>query len=203
MHIVLVDSQDSFAHNLVSSFRAAGADVTVLQSATTDPAKVIDCRPDRLVIGPGPGTPEDAGCVIELVGALAHRMPILGVCLGHQAIAQSFGGSIVRQAPVHGHATPVFHDHSPLFDGVPDGHPMGRYHSLVVSERDLPAELRVTARASDGSIMALAHRSLPIQGVQFHPESVLSGRLGERILANFMHARRVLAPDMPATASAK
>ena len=206
MRLLLVDSYDSFTHNLVQAFRALDADVHVVQSDRIDVGGIRAIAPDALVLGPGPGRPEESGCLVEAVRAVSPQVPTLGVCLGHQAIGLAFGGSVVRHAVVHGHATAVHHDGTGVFEGLADGVEMTRYHSLVVS--DLPDCLRVTARSADGAIQGLVHRSLPIHGVQFHPESVLSGAAGTRLLANFLaiaavarrRAARSTEAAFPATA---
>lgn len=206
MRLLLVDSYDSFTHNLVQAFRGLGAVVDVVQSDQTSPAAVRhQHRPDLLVLGPGPGRPEDAGCLVSLVRELADTTPILGVCLGHQAIGLAFGGDVVRHQVVHGHAPPTHHHGTGIFRGVPQAAPLTRYHSLVVDRSTLPDCLEVTAWADDGAILGLAHRSLEVNGVQFHPESVLSGEAGMRVLDNALdRARPVLsgrtAPALPATA---
>lgn len=141
-------------------------------------------RADAVVLGPGPGRPEEAGCLLAAVPGLVGRVPLLGVCLGHQALALALGGSLRLHEPVHGHATPIVHDGSGLFEGLPQHVPMTRYHSIVVDR--VPEALRVCARASDGTIQGLTHRSAPAWGVQFHPESVLSGSPGAALLARFV-----------------
>ncbi len=185
MRLLMVDAHDSFTHNLVQAFRALGARVEVVLADRVT-ARELATRPaDAVVFGPGPGRPEDAGCVVDGVRTLAGRVPVLGVCLGHQAIGLAFGGRVIRHRVVHGHATPIHHDGTGLFQGLPPGVPMTRYHSLVVDPAALPPCLRVTAWSDDGAIQGLAHRRLPVHGVQFHPESVLSGEAGLRLLANF------------------
>ena len=186
--MVLVDSWDSFTYNLSGAFSSLGADVEVVQSESTSPAEVCDMSPDFVVLGPGPGHPAESGCLVELVGALGGRIPMLGVCLGHQAIGLAFGARVRHHDAVHGHATPIRHDGKGLFTGLPPDVPMTRYHSIVVDQ--LPPSLVATAHADDGAIMAVRHRTLPIAGVQFHPESVLSGRFGLQLLANFLSTSR-------------
>ena len=182
MHVVLVDARDSFAHNLAQALARLGADVDVVQADETDVPSLLGA--DLVVLGPGPGRPEDAGCFLDAVRALVGRVPLLGVCLGHQALAQALGGALLRHPPVHGHAPPVRHDGTGVFEGLPPGVPMTRYHSLVVDPARLPASLRITAWSDDGAVMGLAHREHPAWGVQFHPESVLSGDWGLALLGN-------------------
>lgn len=185
VHVVFVDAWDSFTHNLVAGLREAGADVDVVPcDAPTD--AILGLRPDALVLGPGPGHPDDAGGFLALVRrAIASDLPLLGVCLGHQALGRALGARIVRHPPVHGHAAPVAHDGTGVFAGLPPVPAMTRYHSLGVEAASLPQSLRVTARA-DGVVMGLAHARGLAHGVQFHPESVLSGAAGQRLLANFV-----------------
>jgi anthranilate synthase/aminodeoxychorismate synthase-like glutamine amidotransferase len=184
--IFVVDNYDSFTWNLVQALGALDPDVVVARNDRFDPAEALARRPRAVVVSPGPGRPERAGSSIAMIAAAAAaRVPLLGVCLGHQAIASAFGGAVVRAPePRHGKSSAVRHDGSPLFAGVPSPFEAGRYHSLVVDEAALPPELAVTARTEDGVVMALAHRDRPVYGVQFHPESVLTP-LGERLLANF------------------
>jgi len=203
LKLVLVDSHDSFTHNLVQAFRALGAGVQVVQSDRVDPHSLLALAPDLLVLGPGPGRPEDSGCLVASVRACAGQVPMLGVCLGHQAMGLAFGGQVIRHRVVHGHATAVHHDGTGVFAGIAPAAPMTRYHSLVVDPSDLPSELRVTAWSDDGAILGMSHRQHPIHGIQFHPESVLSGRAGLDLLHNFvrMASSRSAPPDrVPATA---
>lgn len=181
---MLVDARDSFAHNLAQALARLGADVDVVQADEIDPASLLAAEPGLVVLGPGPGRPEDAGCLLDAVQALVGRVPLLGVCLGHQALAQALGGAILRHEPVHGHATPIRHDGTGVFAGLPPGVRMTRYHSLVVDPARLPSSLRITAWSDDGAVMGLAHRDHPAWGVQFHPESVLSGDWGLALLGN-------------------
>ncbi|MEQ1502997.1 MAG: aminodeoxychorismate/anthranilate synthase component II [Myxococcota bacterium] len=186
--LLLVDAYDSFTHNLAQGFGALGVDVSVVRCDAIDAAGIAARAPDLVVFGPGPGEPDDAGCAVPAIRALCGRIPLLGVCLGHQALARAFGGAIVRHRPVHGHATPVRHDGTGLFAGVPPAAPMGRYHSLGVDPASVPSCLRVTARSDDGVVMGLAHRTAPAWGVQFHPESVLSGVAGVAVMRAFVAA---------------
>jgi anthranilate synthase/aminodeoxychorismate synthase-like glutamine amidotransferase len=186
VRLVLVDAYDSFTYNLVQAFAVLGAQVTVVPCDRIDPHGISALAPERLVFGPGPGRPEDAGCFVEAIRVWGGRVPLLGVCLGHQALAVAFGGRIVRHPPVHGWATPVHHHGRGLFAGLPAGAALGRYHSLGVDPTQVPASLEVEAVAEDGVIMGLRHRQIPAYGVQFHPESVLSGAAGLRLLQNFL-----------------
>ena len=202
--VFVLDNYDSFTYNLVQYMGELGAEMVVRRNDELTPAEVEALHPDRILISPGPCTPEDAGISIELIrhfAALAakggRRVPILGVCLGHQAIGAAFGGKVVRAAKLmHGKTSEVEHDGRTIFAGIPSAMTCTRYHSLIVSEEGLPGELEVSARTGSGdasagdegattTIMALRHRDLPIEGVQFHPESVLTTH-GKKIIANFL-----------------
>ena len=184
--VLLIDNQDSFTYNLVQALRVLGARVEVVRNDAVDPASALAAAPTHLVVSPGPGRPEAAGGTLSVLGALLPRVPVLGVCLGHQALGALLGARVVRASrPVHGQAFPVYHDGRTLFQGLPNPFPAGRYHSLLVEEDGLPEALAVSAYTSDGEIMGLRHRSLPAEGVQFHPESVLSPE-GSRLLRNFL-----------------
>jgi anthranilate synthase/aminodeoxychorismate synthase-like glutamine amidotransferase len=184
--VLMVDNYDSFTFNLVQYLGELGARVQVFRNDAIDVAGIRARRPDGLVFSPGPCTPNEAGVMLEAISALAGQVPILGVCLGLQAIGQAFGGRVVRNKRiVHGKASPVLHRGSGLFRGLPSPFEAGRYHSLVVERRSLPSALRITAWTKEGEIMGLAHRSLPVEGVQFHPESVLTEH-GHAILANWL-----------------
>jgi para-aminobenzoate synthetase component II len=191
--ILVIDNYDSFTFNLVQALESAGASVTVMRNDRIDRDGLERLAGEGLggiVISPGPGDPDDAGVSVEAVRFAAERaIPLLGVCLGHQCLAVAFGGSIVR-APslVHGEASPIRHDGAGLLAGLPSPFDGARYHSLCVDERTVPAELAVTARTDDGVVMALQHRTLPLEGVQFHPESILTPE-GTVLLDNFL--RRV------------
>ena len=188
--MLLIDAYDSFTHNLVHGLLLAGADVTVLRCDEVTADDLVAMAPRPIVFGPGPGTPDDAGCFVPALRRLVGRAPVLGVCLGHQALARALGGDVIRHPPVHGAAPAVHHRGTGLFAGLPDAVPMTRYHSLVVDPATLPTELEVTAWSEDGAIMAVAHRTAPAWGVQFHPESVLSGGWGQRLLEHFVAASR-------------
>jgi anthranilate synthase/aminodeoxychorismate synthase-like glutamine amidotransferase len=184
--ILLIDNYDSFVHNLARYMRRLGVETRVVRNDDIQVQQIRELRPQAVVISPGPCTPLEAGCSLSVVRELAGEIPLLGVCLGHQAIAAAFGGKIVRAPqPMHGRASRITHDERRLFANLPSPLTVGRYHSLVIDQASLPTELQVTARASDGVIMAIEHRSQPIWGVQFHPESILSVG-GFTLLANFL-----------------
>ena len=189
--IFLVDNYDSFTWNLVQAVEKLGGAVEVARNDRFDPEQVLSRRPEAVIVSPGPGRPEAAGRSLEMIAAAEREaVPLLGVCLGHQAIAALHGGRVDRApAPRHGKSSPIHHEGSDLFAGIPSPFEAGRYHSLVVEEEALPDVLRVTARSADGLVMALSHRSKPVFGVQFHPESVLTP-CGEVLLANFLAFRR-------------
>lgn len=184
--ILLIDNYDSFVHNLARYLRRLGQDTVVVRSDAITPAEIRARRPDALVISPGPCTPAEAGCSLEVVRQLIDEIPLLGVCLGHQTIAAALGGRVVRAAePMHGRTSPVFHDGTGVFTDVPNPLTVCRYHSLIVDEPTLPPTLEVTARTADGTVMGLRHRSRPVVGLQFHPESILTEG-GFQVLANFL-----------------
>jgi anthranilate synthase/aminodeoxychorismate synthase-like glutamine amidotransferase len=189
--IVVIDNYDSFTFNLVQYLWELGASVEVFRNDQIDVDGIRSHRPEALVLSPGPCTPSEAGICVSAIQALSGQVPILGVCLGHQAIGQAFGGRVVRAKQVmHGKTSWIDHDGSGLFSGVTAPMEAGRYHSLVVERESLPGELRVTASSQDdGEIMALAHRTHPTIGVQFHPESVLTPQ-GKKVLANFLERRQ-------------
>ena len=189
--IFVVDNYDSFTWNLVQALGKLDPDIFVARNDRFDPEEVVSRRPSAIVVSPGPGRPERAGRSLETIAAAEREgIPLLGVCLGHQAIAALHGGCVERAgAPRHGKTSRVLHDGSELFGGIPNPFEAGRYHSLIVREEGLPADLSVTARSDDGYVMALAHRSRPVFGVQFHPESVLTPE-GEALLANFFGIAR-------------
>jgi anthranilate synthase/aminodeoxychorismate synthase-like glutamine amidotransferase len=173
MKILMVDNYDSFTFNLVHLFEELGAEVAVYRNDAITVEEAEALEPDRLVVSPGPGRPEDAGVSVELIRALGPRVPTLGVCLGHQAIVEAFGGSVGQaKALLHGKASRVRHDGEGIFAGLPEEIEAGRYHSLAAVE--VPEDLIVTARTDDGEVMAVRHRAYRIEGVQFHPESVLT-----------------------------
>ncbi len=184
--LLLIDNYDSFTFNLVQYLGELGAEVEVFRNDAIDVAGIRRRRPRALVLSPGPCTPSEAGVTLAAIRELSGELPILGVCLGHQAVGQAFGGRVVRNYRiVHGKASPVLHRGRGLFAGLPSPFPAGRYHSLVVERRSLPRALAVTAWTAEGEIMGLRHRRLPVEGVQFHPESVLTGE-GKKLLANWL-----------------
>lgn len=183
--IVLIDNYDSFTYNLVQYFGELGQDIRVFRNDAITLAEIEALQPDHLVISPGPCTPNEAGISLEAIAYFAGKVPILGVCLGHQAIGQVFGGKVVRAKELmHGKVSPLTHDGQGIFKRIPQATPVTRYHSLVVERETFPEVLEVTAEAG-GEIMALRHRTLPILGVQFHPEAILT-RDGKQMLKNFL-----------------
>ena len=185
--LLMIDNYDSFTYNLVQYLGELGADVDVRRNDAVTLDEIAALRPDAVVISPGPCTPREAGVSVPLIGRFAGEIPILGVCLGHQAIGAVFGGDVVRAAaPMHGKTSTIDHDGRGVFSGIAGPFVASRYHSLIVAEKGLPPELEVAARTSDGAaIMGLRHREWPVHGVQFHPESVLTGE-GRQILRNFL-----------------
>jgi len=193
--VLVIDNYDSFTFNLVQRLGELGASVDVLRNDAKSAEEILAGRPERLVLSPGPCTPNEAGVCLELIARACgvngfprpqRAIPILGVCLGHQSIGQAFGGKVVRaRAPVHGKAEEIVHDRSSLYRGMPRPLRGGRYHSLVVDARTLPKELKVCARTKDGIVMGLRHLKLPVFGVQFHPESILTPD-GQTLLRNFL-----------------
>jgi len=184
--ILVLDNYDSFTYNLVQYLGELGAEVSVFRNDEISIEGIERLRPSHIVISPGPCTPNEAGITLELIGRLAGRVPLLGVCLGHQAIGQAFGGKVVRARQVmHGKVSRVGHDGKGVFRSIPDRFTATRYHSLVVERASLPACLEVSAESEDGEIMGLRHRSLPVEGVQFHPEALLTEH-GHKMLQNFI-----------------
>jgi anthranilate synthase/aminodeoxychorismate synthase-like glutamine amidotransferase len=185
--ILVIDNYDSFTYNLVQYLGELGEEVEVRRNDEVTVEEIeVRCCPDKIVISPGPGTPDDAGVSLGVIERFGGRVPMLGVCLGHQAIGQAFGGRVVRApALVHGKATEVCHDGKTIFEGLEYRFKAGRYHSLIVERESLPACLEISATTPDGVIMGLRHRSMRIEGVQFHPESILTTE-GKRLLANFL-----------------
>jgi len=185
--VCVIDNYDSFTYNLVQYLGELGAAVTVMRNDAVTLDQIVQARPERIVISPGPGRPEDAGVTMSVIRELGETLPILGVCLGHQAIGAVFGGSVVRAlVPMHGKTSTIEHDGRGVFSGLGGPFQASRYHSLVVADEGLPAVLEVTARTKeDGTIMGLRHRTWPVHGVQFHPESILTGE-GRKILRNFL-----------------
>ena len=186
MRLLLIDNYDSFVYNLAQAFGALGAEpVVVRNDVSLDELHALD--PDAVVVSPGPGDPSEAGVSVAAIQAFAPRVPVLGVCLGHQCIGVAFGGRIERATvgPVHGKTSEVDHDRSGVFTGLPVPLTATRYHSLAIDEETFPQDLRVTARSEDGVVMGVMHRELPVEGVQFHPESVLTVD-GPALLENFV-----------------
>jgi anthranilate synthase component II len=187
--ILIIDHYDSFTYNLVQLIESLGYDTEVVKS-DAEPADALVARsPDAVVLSPGPGRPETAGCFTELLDVWPKETPVLGVCLGHQAIGLEYGGRVERTQPVHGKASSIRHDGAGIFEDVPDPFEAGRYHSLIVEHDDLPAELIMTAWTDDDLVMATRHRELPRFGVQFHPESILTPQ-GPTIVRNFLTLTR-------------
>jgi anthranilate synthase/aminodeoxychorismate synthase-like glutamine amidotransferase len=185
-HILLIDNYDSFTYNLVQAFLVLGAAVDVHRNDAISVEQALAQSHTHLVISPGPGTPRDAGISMRMIEAFAGRVPIFGVCLGHQSLVEVFGGRVVR-APrlMHGKVSPVIHDGKGLYAGMPGEFQAGRYHSLIAAPDRIPEVLEVTARTAEGEIMGVRHKSLPIEGVQFHPESVLTPD-GPTLMGNFL-----------------
>jgi anthranilate synthase/aminodeoxychorismate synthase-like glutamine amidotransferase len=184
VRLLLIDNYDSFTYNLVQAFLVLEAEVLVYRNDALSVADAQLLKPTHLVISPGPGRPADAGISVELIRRLGPRVPTLGVCLGHQAIVEAFGGEVgAAKALLHGKATAVEHDGKGVFAGLPQGLEAGRYHSLAATA--IPDELEISARSEDGEVMGVRHRELPVEGVQFHPESVLTP-LGPRLGKNFL-----------------
>lgn len=185
--LLIIDNYDSFTYNLVQYLGELGAEMRVFRNdeVTVDEIE-RDLKPERILISPGPGTPDNAGITLAAIERFADKLPILGVCLGHQAIGQHFGGKVIRAPePVHGKPAEIRHDGKTIFDGLPETFNAGRYHSLIVERDTLPDCLEISAESPDGLVMGLRHRSLKIEGVQFHPESILTEH-GRKLLQNFL-----------------
>lgn len=184
--IYMIDNYDSFTYNLVQYLGSLGSDLTVSRNNKTSLEEIRRVNPEYLMISPGPCTPNEAGISLEAISAFAGKLPIFGVCLGHQAIAQAFGGKVIRaENLMHGKTSPIYHDNKTIFEGLPNPFPATRYHSLLVEKTSLPDCLEVSAWTKEGEIMALRHKELPIEAVQFHPESIMT-TAGMDILANFV-----------------
>ncbi len=184
--LLMIDNYDSFTYNLVQYLQELGEEVEVVRNDKIDVAGILRLAPRRLVISPGPCSPAEAGISVEAIRELAGRIPLLGVCLGHQAIGHAFGGRVIRAGVLmHGKTSPILHDGEGLFRGLSNPFTATRYHSLIVERESLPTELKVTAWTEDGTIMGLEHREHPVWGVQFHPESILTAE-GKRLLENFL-----------------
>ena len=184
--IFMIDNYDSFTYNLVQYFYMLGADVTVRRNDKVTISEIEALKPEALVVSPGPGNPDSAGITLEAVAHFAGKLPILGVCLGHQTIGQVFGGRVVHARNLmHGKTSPVTHDGKGLFEGIPQNFKAMRYHSLAVEAATLPDCLQISARSDDGEIMAMRHREFPIESIQYHPESIVTVT-GKRQLGNFL-----------------
>jgi anthranilate synthase component 2 len=188
--VCVIDNYDSFTYNLVQYLGELGAEVTVVRNDAASVDEVAAIKAERIVISPGPGRPEDAGITMDVIRRLGEQTPILGVCLGHQAIGAAFGGQVIRAGvPMHGKTSVIEHNGRGVFSGMSDSFEASRYHSLVVLEQGLPEALEVTARTRDDRIvMGVRHRRWPVHGVQFHPESILTGE-GHKLLRNFLEGR--------------
>jgi anthranilate synthase component II len=186
MRVLVIDNYDSFTYNLVQYLGELGADdIVVRRNDEVSPDEIRALYPDRIVVSPGPCTPNEAGVSVDVIEELSGETPILGVCLGHQAIGQAFGAKVVRGEPVHGKTAKISHDGEGVYRGLEQGFEATRYHSLVIEPESLPESLVVTSRSEDGTIMGVRHRELPVEGVQFHPESIMT-RTGHTILENFL-----------------
>ena len=190
--VFLLDNYDSFTYNLVQLLGRIGADVTVARNDRVSVAEVRGLNPDAIVISPGPSRPENAGISVELVRELGPSVPTLGVCLGHQAIGVAYGATVIRVPPVHGKASPIYHAGGGSFGGLPLPFNAARYHSLAVERASRPPELEVTAWSDDGLVMGMRHRSHPVEGFQFHPESILTDD-GEALMSAFLSRIAVTA----------
>lgn len=191
--IVLIDNYDSFTFNLVQTFGILGAQLHVVRNDRFTLEELEEINPEGIVISPGPGRPNSAGLSLKVIEGFAQRVPILGVCLGHQCIGEFFGGDIIRAPqPIHGKTSTIYHDGKGVYQGLPASFSATRYHSLVVDRTTLPETLEVTAETSDGIVMGIRHRKFAVEGVQFHPESVLTPE-GPSILQNFLHQTRRMA----------
>jgi len=182
----MIDNYDSFTYNLVQYLGELGREVKVLRNDEITAKEAVELNPSHLIISPGPCTPAESGISVELIRRLAGRIPILGVCLGHQCIAQAFGGQVVRATRLmHGKTSPIYHDGRSVYRGLPSPFTATRYHSLIVDEASLPPHLIATAHTAEGELMGIRHRDYPVEGVQFHPESILTAG-GRELLANFL-----------------
>jgi anthranilate synthase/aminodeoxychorismate synthase-like glutamine amidotransferase len=184
--ILVLDNYDSFTYNLVQYFGELGADLRVVRNDQITVAEIEELAPERIIISPGPCTPHEAGISNEVIRTFGARLPILGVCLGHQCIGEVYGGEVVRaDRLMHGKTSPIFHHGAGVFRGLPSPFEATRYHSLIVKRETLPEVLNITAETAEGEIMGLQHRDLPVHGVQFHPESILTSE-GKSLLRNFL-----------------
>lgn len=190
--ILVIDNYDSFTFNLVQYIRELGEEVVVKRNDQVSIKEIADLKPDHILISPGPGNPDTAGLSLDIVNEFYRTIPILGVCLGQQTIAQAFGGKVKKaMMPMHGKTSSISHDHQGVFSGLPSPLQVARYHSLIVEESSLPRCLEVSARSEDGEIMAIRHKHFKVEGVQFHPEAILT-EYGLTMLANFFNKTNVL-----------
>jgi len=188
MRVLVIDNYDSFTYNLVQYLGELGAEVLVRRNDEVTTGEIPALQPDRIVVSPGPCTPNEAGISLKAIEEAPEGVPVLGVCLGHQAIGQAYGGKVVRaKEPVHGKTARIMHDGEGVYRGLPQGFEATRYHSLVIEPDSIPECLTVTSRTEDGVIMGVRHKELPVEGVQFHPESVLTVS-GKELLKNFLGA---------------
>ncbi|SDW87052.1 para-aminobenzoate synthetase component 2 [Marininema mesophilum] len=190
--ILVIDNYDSFTYNLVQYLGELGEEIQVYRNDRITVEEVEAISPDAVLISPGPGNPDEAGISLDLVRQLAGKLPILGVCLGHQVIVQAFGGRVVRASRLmHGKTSPVFHDGKTLFTEIHSPFRANRYHSLILERESIPPEFEISAETTEGEVMAIRHREFPLEGVQFHPESILTED-GKRMLANFLATYRTI-----------
>jgi anthranilate synthase/aminodeoxychorismate synthase-like glutamine amidotransferase len=190
MKTLLIDNYDSFTYNLYQLLRTLGSEVVVRRNDQTSLAEIERLKPTHIVISPGPGRPEDAGISSEVIARLHTRLPILGVCLGHQCLGQALGGRVVRAGRLmHGKTSRIYHDGRTIYQAVPSPFEATRYHSLIVAEEGLPSELEITSYTSDGEIMGIRMKGLPVEGVQFHPESIMTTH-GVKLVANFLEMKK-------------
>ncbi len=183
----MIDNFDSFTYNLVQYLGEMGCELVIKRNDEITMDEIAALRPDKIIVSPGPCSPNEAGVSVETIQRFAGEIPILGVCLGHQAIGQAFGGHIIRaKSLMHGKTSPIEHDNKGVFEGLPEGFDATRYHSLVIERETLPDCLEISAQTADGEIMGVRHREFALEGVQFHPESILTGENGRELLRNFV-----------------
>lgn len=184
--ILVIDNYDSFVYNIVQYLGELGAETMVVRNDAISVKEALALKPERLLLSPGPCAPDQAGITLEMIGCFAGKIPILGICLGHQAIGQAFGGRVVRTQPCHGKVSSISHDGEGVYRGLPREINVTRYHSLALERESLPSCLKITAKTADGVIMGVRHRELAVEGVQFHPEAILT-EYGSLMLRNFLH----------------
>jgi anthranilate synthase/aminodeoxychorismate synthase-like glutamine amidotransferase len=190
--ILMIDNYDSFTYNLVQYLGQMGQDVVVRRNDKTSLAEIEELHPGAIFLSPGPCTPCEAGITVEVINHFHRRLPMLGVCLGHQAIGYAFGAAVVKaQQIMHGKTSEIFNDGQTIFQGLPNPFPAGRYHSLIIDRETLPAEFVVSAHTAEGEIMGIRHRSYPLEGIQFHPESILTPQ-GKRMVKNFLDNHSII-----------